>query len=78
MPICDDDEHLVDGKCQEKVTLDDLFSGLADIQNKPHYSEEEKSRTLYQVDQSLKAIEEMLAKYHQIMLGNNLKNIVLQ
>jgi len=39
---------------EDGPTLDELFSGLEQIHSAPHYSEEEKSRTLYQADLSLR------------------------
>lgn len=52
--------------------MDDLLAALQSLHDKPHYSDDLKSRTTYQVDQSLDYIEVKFREFYQVMLANNL------
>jgi len=50
----------------------DTWAELDDIRNKPNYSDDEKSRTLYQVDREMDFLEKKLRETFQILIDNNL------
>lgn len=50
----------------------DTWAELDDIRNKPNYSEDERSRTLYQVDREMDFLEKKLREMTQILIDNNL------
>lgn len=54
------------------VGITDPEEEFKDIWDKKHYDEEEKSRTLYQVDRSLDYIEKKLAEMHAVFLHKGL------
>merc|ERR1712110_369748 len=56
-----------DGGSGGDSSLADLMALLTGAKNHPNYSEDEKSRTQYQVDQSLEYIEIKLKEFYQIM-----------
>lgn len=68
--------------CQEgtntEVTVSDLLKEFEKIQNTPQHSEQESSRTMYQVTEYLEAIRELLQKYHEIILNSDLNELVLE
>lgn len=59
-------------KEEEEVlpTIMDPEEAFAEIQKKPHHSEDEKSRTTYQVDRSLDYIQDKLVQMHTILKNN--------
>lgn len=52
--------------------LADLLAGLADVKNHRDYSQDEKSRTTYQVDASLDYIEKKFIEFHSILMSEGL------
>jgi len=54
------------------IILEDLIAALQEVHNKPHYSEDLKSRTTYQVDKSLDYIELKLREFYKVMIESDL------
>lgn len=52
--------------------LADLLAGLANVKNNRDYSQDEKSRTTYQVDASLDYIEKKFIEFHSILMSEGL------
>jgi len=54
------------------VNVTDPEEAFEEIWEKPHYSPNEPSRTMYQVDQTLTYIEEKLIKMHAAFVAKGL------
>merc|ERR1712226_1268870 len=52
--------------------LSDLLAALQAVQNTPHYDEDLKSRTLYQVDKELDYMQVKIKEFYDVMVDNSM------